>query len=112
MWLRACSLFAGVCLLSVTAVHTQSPPAASAPGITGSVYKELRNLSIGSDAYQVDSLVLDKDAASFTLTGILYMLPPVQGKETGAVFVGQGAMAYSPPLAVERGSLRLLTRED
>src|SRR6476660_8860894 len=39
-------------------------------------------------------------------------VPPVQGKVTGAVFVGEGLVILDPPLAVERSSLKLLTRED
>jgi len=36
----------------------------------------------------------------------------VQGKVTGAVFVGKGSFVLEPPLPVERGSLRLLTKQE
>jgi len=81
-----------------------------ASGNTHPVYKELRAAAVGSVAYQVSNFVLQKDAAAFTLTGTLHMLPPVQGRITGAVFVGQGSMAYTPPVAAERGMLRALTK--
>jgi hypothetical protein len=102
-----CSLVAGACLLSGAVVHAQSKTAAN----THPAYKELRGIAVGADAYQVTDLVLAKDAASFTLTGTLHLLPPVQGKVTGAVFLGKGTMAYVPPIAAERSMLRNLTRE-
>ena len=37
---------------------------------------------------------------------------PVQGKVTGAVFVGEGNLILDPPLAVERSSMKLLTNGD
>lgn len=97
-----------VCLLSVPSAQTPGPPN-SAPN-AHPVYQELRNLSVGTDAYQVNEFVLAKDAATFTLTGTLHLLPAVQGKVTGAVFTGKGSMAYTPPIAVERGMLRILTK--
>jgi hypothetical protein len=74
------------------------------------VYSQLRSLAVNKEAHQVDALVLKRDAATFTLTGSVHLLPDVQGKVTGAVFIGHGAMTYSPPLAAERGVLRVLTK--
>jgi hypothetical protein len=90
------------------APRAQGKPAAM--GNTHPVYQELRGLVVGSEAYEVSDLVLTKDAASFTLTGTLHLLPAVQGKVTGAVFLGQGRMAYTPPLAAERSMLAILTK--
>jgi hypothetical protein len=104
-----CSVVAGGCLLVASPVHTQSPAAAAN---THPLYKALRNIAVGTEAYQVSEFVLQKDAASFTLSGTIYMLAPVQGEITGAVFIGKGSMAYAPPVAAERSMLRNLTRED
>ena len=73
-------------------------------------YKELRSVAVGTEAYEVNNFAVAKDTATFTLTGTLHLLAPVQGKVTGAVFLGKGAMAYTPPIAVERAMLRNLTR--
>lgn len=73
-------------------------------------YKELRSVAVGTEAYEVNNFTLAKDTATFTLSGTLHLLPPVQGKVTGAVFLGKGTMAYTPPIAVERAMLRNLTR--
>ena len=73
------------------------------------VYVQLRNAAVEAKALQVKDLVLTKDAATFTLTGTIHLLTPVEGKITGAVFLGQGSMKYVPPVAVERSMLRNLT---
>lgn len=74
------------------------------------VYREIRSVAIGTEAYQVNEFNLIKDAATFTLNGVLYLLAPVQGRVTGAVFIGKGTMAYSPPMASERRMLGMLTK--
>lgn len=61
---------------------------------------------------QVTNLILKRDAASFTLTaGELYFLPPVEGRVTGAIFVGEGVMNLTPPVEYEKRSLALFTGE-
>jgi hypothetical protein len=99
-----CLLVASACLLSTSAVRAQSK-AGSNP-----VYQELRTVAVGTEAFQVTDFVLAKDTAAFTLTGALHLLAPVQGKVTGAVFIGKGSMTYAPPIAAERSMLRNLTR--
>src|SRR5438045_7333428 len=103
-----CSVVLAVCLLPGDAGQNPPRPPAGASTLHP-VYRELRAIGLGTDAYQVSNFVLSKDAATFTLTGTLYMLAPVQEKVTGAVFLGRGTMAYAPPLPVERGMLRNLT---
>jgi len=44
--------------------------------------------------------------------GTVCFVAPVQGKVTGAVFVGDGNMILDPRQASERASLKLLTKED
>ena len=102
-----CCLLAAV-LLS-TSVAAQPSKETTAPNIHP-LYQELRGVSLGTEAYQVSEFVLPKDAATFTLTGTLYMLAPVHGRITGAVFVGKGTMAYTPPVASERRMLGILTK--
>ncbi|MDT5272297.1 MAG: hypothetical protein QOH49_4483 [Acidobacteriota bacterium] len=61
---------------------------------------------------QVNNLVLKRDAASFTLTsGELYFLPAVEGRVTGAVFIGEGELSLTPPVEYEKRSLALFTGE-
>jgi hypothetical protein len=61
---------------------------------------------------QVSNLVLKRDAATFTLqSGELYFLPAVEGRVTGAVFVGEGELTMTPPVECEKHSLTLFTGE-
>jgi hypothetical protein len=76
-------------------------------------YRQLRNLGLGGEAVAVGNLTLRRDAATFHLrSGTVCFVTPVQGKVTGAVFVGDGDMILDAPLATERASLKLLTKED
>ncbi len=58
---------------------------------TNFTYRALRNPGFGK-IVPVQELVLKRDAGTFTLTGALTFLAPVNGKVTGAVFFRQGAL--------------------
>jgi hypothetical protein len=79
------------------------------------IYTELRSSSIALSAFsgeyaQVSNLVLKKDRATFTLkSGEIYFLTPVQGRNTGAVFIGDGELTLTPPNETEKKSLILMT---
>ena len=89
----------------------------SANGVTPNsdpTYTALRKQGGAQDfagAYaQVSNLVLKRDAAAFTLqSGELYFLPPVEGRVTGAVFVGEGELSLTPPVDWEKRSLAFFT---
>jgi hypothetical protein len=79
------------------------------------VYQQLRaqaaTVADFNGAYAaVNNLVLKRDAATFTLrSGEIYFLPPVEGRTTGAVFIGDGELSLTPPVENERHSLALFT---
>lgn len=76
-------------------------------------YQSLRNLSLGSEAVSVNNLDLKREAGTFHLrSGTVCFVAPVQGKVTGAVFMGDGNFVLEPPLEIERKSLKLLTKEN
>jgi hypothetical protein len=92
----------------------------SATGLKGNsdpVYMQLRQKSTGPDAFSgsyatVNNLVLKRDAATFTLkSGELYFLGTVEGRNVGAVFIGDGEVALVPPTDVEKRSLAIFTDE-
>jgi len=75
-------------------------------------YQQLRNIVLGSEAVSVSDFTLKRDAAHFQLnSGTVCFLAPVQGKVTGAIFVGEGRLLLTPPIPSEERSLRLLTKE-
>jgi hypothetical protein len=79
------------------------------------VYKNLRGLSSAPDSFAgdyatVNNLVLRKDAAALTLkSGEIYFIRSVEGKTTGAVFIGSGEFSLTPPVEVEKKSLAIFT---
>jgi len=88
-------------------------PATSIPPNSDPVYQQLRNDRLSGETATVHDLVLKRDAATFTLrSGKFYFLAPVQGKVTGAVFVGDGTLLLAPPTQHERQSIRRLTKQD
>jgi hypothetical protein len=81
------------------------------------VYRQLRQQAESAQDFAgeyaaVNNLVLKRDAATFTLrSGEVYFLPPVEGRVTGAVFVGDGEFSLTPPIDCEKHSLSLFTGE-
>ena len=75
-------------------------------------YQALRNLTLSGEAVSVSNLDLKRDAGTFHLrSGTVCFTAPVQGKVTGAVFVGDGNFVIAPPPS-ELGVLKLLTKEN
>jgi hypothetical protein len=98
---------AAVCFLAITCHLSSAQSPNSDP-----TYQQLRNIGLGGEAVSVNNIELKRDAATFHLhSGTICFVPPVQGKVTGAVFVGDGDLVITPPLAIERSSLNLLTKE-
>ena len=76
-------------------------------------FPEWRTVVLSAEALTVNNLDLKRDTATFHLhSGIVCFVAPVQGKVTGAVFVGNGVMSLDAPNQDEKKSLRLLTKED
>jgi len=103
-------LLATSLILFATASHAQN--AAPAPN-SDPTYQALRTLTLGSEAVTITNFELKRDAGTFHLhSGTVCFVAPVNGKVTGAVFVGEGNFVLDPPQEVERKSLKLLTKED
>ena len=97
----ACLLFA----VPVLAPADQTPNA-------DATYQQLRTITLGAEAITVSDATLKKDAATFQLnSGTVCFFSAVQGKVTGAIFVGEGRLLLTPPNPLEERSLSLLTKE-
>ena len=60
----------------------------------------------------VNNLVLKRDAATFTLvSGEIYFAPPIDERDVGAVFIGEGQLTLTPPTEVEKHNLSLFINE-
>jgi Peptidase family M1 domain len=87
-------------------------PIATRPGPERyeTVFEELRRMTSRADsAATVRNVSLRRDAIRFQLeNGTLYLATPVEGRTIAAIFVGQGSVALTPPLEVERREVRRL----
>jgi hypothetical protein len=101
-------------LLAVVPASAQNAPASAPVGPNSDpTYQALRNLTLGTEAVSVSNFELKRDAGTFHLrSGTVCFVAPVQGKVTGAVFVGDGNFVLDPPSASERSSLKLLTKSN
>jgi hypothetical protein len=110
-WSRLLCFGALVCVLVLSA-RAADHPVTSIPN-SDFAYQQLRNIGLASEAVAVQDFTLKRDAATFHLrSGTVCFLTPVEGRVTGAVFVGDGNLILDPPLPGEESSLRLLTKED
>jgi len=113
---RPLSLITRLFFLGLTGLFLAIVPAAAQNATPGPnsdpTYQALRNLTLGAEAVSVSSLDLKRDAGTFHLhSGTICFVPPVQGKVTGAVFVGDGNFVITPPPS-EMGMLKLFTKEN
>src|SRR5207253_7018511 len=61
----------------------------------------------GDSVAAVRNVSLQRDAIRFQLEdGTLHLATPVAGRTIAAVFVGQGSVAFTPPLEIERREVR------
>ncbi len=110
--MRSPILFAAIVLLgSFLPLHAADNPAA-APN-ADPTYQQLRNSTLSGEAISVTNFDLKRDAGTFHLhSGTVCFVTPVQGKVTGAVFIGDGNFVLNPPSESERQSLKLFTKEE
>ena len=82
------------------------------------VYQQLRQIGkTGRDFTgpfaTVNNLILKRDANVFTLrSGEIYFAPPIEGRVTAAVFIGDGEMTLVPPTPIEKHSLSLFINDE
>jgi hypothetical protein len=106
-------LLLGAWVLSLAALA--SPPAGAAdpkPANANSnpVYAQLRGLELSGESVQVENLTLQRDVATFTfVNGVFHLARAVDGRITGAVFVGDGRIEVNPHLDVEKRHMKWLT---
>ena len=101
--------------LEVAAVEASVIVAVSARRNSDAIYQQLRQQAKGDRDFAgpfatVNNLVLKRERAIFTLhSGEIYFAPPVEGRITGAVFIGEGEMVVEPPTDIEKNSLKIFT---
>ncbi len=92
------------CLFAAVALVTGATP--------DPLYTSLRSVTAG-DAFVVENLVLHRDAGTLTLkTGVIALTPQAMGRDTLAVFVGEGEFSLIPASGIEKSYLRSLTDQE
>jgi hypothetical protein len=113
-------------LCLVSAFQAQTPTPSPTPEVVGEVvittkfansdplYKKIRqnfvDKKLSGECATVNNALLQKDIAGFTLkSGEIYFLAPVEGRTTGAVFIGDGELNLTPPIEIEKKHLSIFT---
>ncbi len=105
------------CSCVLAAQTLESRPAAAPVAVpqkpnSHPLYLQLRSASTSGEVRHVTDLTIRRDAGVFTFkSGDFFFMTAVNGKVTGAVFVGQGSFSLTPPTAVEKRALKLFTND-
>ena len=92
-------------ILASSLTHAQSSGLA--------LYNKLKAFELGGDTVTVSDLTIKRDRVVMTFNGTFHLAAPIDGKITGAIFVGNGTMkAEVPPSDFERANLRRLIKAD
>ncbi|MBZ5727585.1 MAG: hypothetical protein LAP87_21630 [Acidobacteriia bacterium] len=76
------------------------------------VYRGLREAAI-ADTRVVENLVLRRDAGTLTLrSGTIGFTAPAMGRDTVAVFIGEGEFVFTPGTLLDRNYLKSLTGQE
>src|SRR5947209_2120522 len=75
-------------------------------------YVKLRNIHVGQEVIPVAAFRMKREGAIFTFrSGAFHLLEPVNGKITGAVFIGDAILSVNPPTEVEQRYLSFLAKD-
>ncbi|MCU1336264.1 MAG: Aminopeptidase N-like protein [Bryobacterales bacterium] len=93
------------------AAFSLSPAFAQQPG-SDPDYRKLRDAQV-SESVPVENVVIRRDVGVITLKrGTVSFGPAVQGRVTGAVFVGDGTFALTPAISFERDHIKMAIGSD
>jgi hypothetical protein len=107
----AVGLFSTFFLVALTLLAANSPTAAQ--GVTGAptpdLYTQIKAGSLTGGSAEVSGLLLKRDRGEMLFNGTFYFTSAVEGKVTGAVFIGQGNFtATVPPSKFEQENVKRL----
>ena len=98
-----------VFLCSATCVWAQD----SGPAPAKELYEQVKAFPLSGGAVAAKSQTLSRDRAKMTFAGTFYFTPPVDGRVTGAVFIGEGKFtAEVPPSEFEKDNVKRLLGVD
>lgn len=106
------SLSVSLYFLIAVVLYSLASQAASAQSDGKSLYSQIVGFQL-TKAATVNEQVLKVDRVTITLSGTIYFSEPVNGKHTGAVFIGKGRFnAPVPESTFEKANVRRLLKAD
>jgi hypothetical protein len=127
MSIKRALAFISISLFSSLYGFSQTPSPTPTPRVVGEVvvtdtrantdpvYQQLRKLSDAQNSFSgeyvtVGNFVLKRDEGTFSFrSGEFYFLNPIEGRTTGAVFIGNGEFYLNPPVESERKMMQFFT---
>ena len=107
--MRAVFALSVLCLCFPTAVSAQDKSSAGGKA----VYEQIKVFTLNGGSLAANGLTLVRDRAQMTFNGTFFFSAPVNGRVTGAVFVGDGKfIAETPPSVFEKDNLKRLLGTD
>ena len=85
-----------VCSFLITLLASASAAAQEASK-EKDLYNQLKAFSLTGGVMEVKGVTLKRGRAQITLDGTVYLSQPVDGRATGAVFIGEGKFVAEPP---------------
>jgi hypothetical protein len=77
------------------------------------LYTAVKSFSLGGGSVTVSALALNRDRTLMTFSGTFYFTTPIDGRVTGAVFIGDGKFSAAvPPSEFEKDNVRRLLGAD
>jgi hypothetical protein len=111
--------YAGRCvtpilLLAVVLLTAPNTPAQeNVSAKSKAIYDQIKAFSLTGGSVTVEALTMKRDRAEITFDGTFYFSSPVEGRVTGAVFIGQGKFrAEPPPSEFEKENVRRMLGAD
>src|SRR5687767_3981793 len=86
-------LLLGVMFCLPATVLAQESPAARSKA----AYEQIKAFSLTGGAAEVAGLLLKRDRLEMSFDGTFYFMAPVEGRVTGAVFIGSGKFVAAVP---------------
>ena len=86
-----------VCIVVLVLVSASAIAQEAATSKDKDLYNQLKAFSLTGGVRQLKGVVLKRGRAQITLEGTVYLSQPVDGKITGAVFIGEGKFIAEPP---------------
>ena len=97
----------GICLPLAIAAQENSPDNSK------QLYEQIKAFSLSGGSASVNGLTLARDRAQMTFNGTFFFTAPINGRVTGAVFVGEGKFsAEIPPSEFEKNNVKRLLGTD